>query len=62
MLGIASRLILLIGTDALTRCSNLRELDLEDNRLTVVAIDLAPLQHLRELLLAGNQLEYLPNI
>ena len=44
------------------RCSQLRELSLEANRLSAPVIDLRSLAHLRSLQLFGNPLDFLPEL
>ena len=46
----------------LKRCSSLRELNLEGNKLTTPVLDLRSLAHLQSLQLFGNPLEYLPEL
>ena len=44
------------------RCSHLRELSLEANRLSAPVIDLRSLAQLRSLQLFGNPLDFLPEL
>ena len=44
------------------RCSQLRELSLEANRLSAPVIDLRALAHLRSLQLFNNPLDFLPEL
>lgn len=46
----------------LRRCSSLRYLELEDNRLVTPVLDLRALNNLVSLELYGNPLEYLPEL
>jgi Leucine-rich repeat (LRR) protein len=46
----------------LRRCSSLRHLELEENRLAAPVLDLRALSNLVSLQLYGNPLEYLPEL
>ena len=46
----------------LKRCSDLREISLESNRLAHPVMDLVALSHLESLQLYGNPLEFLPEL
>ena len=46
----------------LKRCTDLREVSLESNRLTTPVMDLRALSHLESLQLYGNPLEFLPEL
>ncbi len=49
-------------TGEIKRCSQLRELSLEANRLSAPVIDLRSLAQLRSLQLFGNPLDFLPEL